>query len=381
MAANGNGHASLDDRVPGIYSATSVDEIRAALTELSQRDAAVTARLDTLLSTQKDLTRQLGRLDLARVQLGSQVLATRNISSNILAPAASTAHRISSAVKRLDAEQAAVKSTLDVVEQVAELKSCVLGVHGSMGAPQDWETAASYLSRASRIPDSVIDGEFAAGVVPTADVPDSPRETLEAAAESLCGVFVRGFEKAASEGDGAGVTRFFKLFPLIGREDVGLDAYGRYVCSGIASRARNNMSSGQRREGLFYANALTKLFEHIAQIIDGHEPLVERHYGPGSMTKVIERVQVEADVQGGLILDTWFDERRVARKLTDVKSYPFNFLVSSFMSSQKPTNARTASPAPGSRSGRTSEDEGVDMKEVDALLNESAVMLLSLIHI
>ncbi|KAK0256213.1 Golgi transport complex subunit 4 [Friedmanniomyces endolithicus] len=372
----GAGTNANDGASASVYSATSMDEIRTALAELRQRDATVTARLDELLASQKDLDRQLGRLDLARAQLGSQVVATRYISNEILAPAARTAHRISSAVKRLDQEQAAVKATLDVVEQVAELKSCVLCVHGSMGAPQDWETAASYLHRASKIPDSVIDGAFAEEIVPTADVPDTPRQTLEAAAESLCGLFVREFDRAASEGDGSGVTRFFKLFPLIGRSEVGLDAYGRYVCSGIAARARSSMSGGQKRDGLFYANALTRLFEHIAQIIDGHEPLVERHYGPGSMTRVIERIQVEADAQGGLILDTWSDERRVSRKVTDVRSYPFNFLVQSFLPSQKPsmgTNPRTGSPAPGS--SRTSEDEGVDMKEVDALLNETAVML------
>lgn len=367
-----NGEQPTPDSKPDVYTAGSVDEIRNALAELSQREAAVTARLDTLLQTQKDVSRQLGRLDLARAQLGSQVVATRNISNGMLSSAASTAHRVSGAVKKLDREQAAVKATLEVVEQVAELKACVLGVHGSMGAPQDWETAANYLYRASKIPDAVIDGAFAEETVPTADVPDPPRHTLNAAAESLCGLFLREFEKAAKEGDGARVTRFFKLFPLIGRSDVGLDAYGRYVCSGIASRARSNMSSSQKREGMFYANTLTKLFEHIAQIVDGHEPLVERHYGPGSMTKVIERIQVEADAQGGLILDTWADERRVSRKLTEVKSYPFNFLVQSFLPSQRPSY-RTDSPAPGS--GRASEDESVDMKEVDALLNETAMML------
>ncbi|KAK5115561.1 hypothetical protein LTR62_001220 [Meristemomyces frigidus] len=364
------------DTTPSVYTATSISEIRAALSELSQRDATVTARLDTLLATQKDLSRQLSRLDLARAHLGSEVTATRTISNTILSPAATTAHRISSAVKKLDREQAAVKATLEVVEQVSELKSCVLGVHGSMGAPQDWETAASYLFRASQLPDSVIDGAFAEEIVPTAEVPDPPRQTLEAASQSLCGLFLREFEHATANGDGAGVTRFFKLFPLIRRKDVGLDAYGRYVCSGIAARARTNLGGSQRREGLFYANALTKLFEHIAQIVDGHEPLVERHYGVGSMVKVIERIQVEADAQGGIILDTWAEERRVGRRLTDVRSYPFNFLVQSFLPSQKTTIgsvARTGSPAPGS--GRTSEDEGVDMKEIDGLLNEAAVML------
>ena len=373
--ANDKLSSGTNPNIISVYNAASVDEIRSALAELGAREANVTARLDDLLASQKDLNRQLGRLDLARAQLGSQVVATRSISNGMLSSAAATAHRISGAVKKLDREQAAVKATLDVVEQVAELKSCVLGVTGSMGAPQDWETAANYLHQASKIPESVTNGAFAEEIVPTAEVPDLPRQTLDSAAESLCGLFLREFEKAAQAGNGAGVTRFFKLFPLIGRSDVGLDAYGKYVCGGIAARARSNMSSTQRQDGLFYASTLTKLFEHIAQIVEGHQPLVERHYGPGSMTKVIERIQMEADVQGGIILDTWSEERMVARKVTEVKSYPFSFLVQSFLPSQKSsvTHQRTGSPSPGS--GRPSEDEGVDMREIDALLNESATML------
>ena len=364
-----------------IFAASSVAEIRATLAGLNRQEASVTARLNSLIASQKDLSRELGRLDLLRAHLGSQVVSTRAISNGMLSDAASTANRISGAVKRLDQEQSNVRATLEVVEQVAELKACVLGVHGSMGAPQDWETAAGYLSRASKIPAEVINGSFAEEIVPSAEVPDPPRVTLDSAAESLCGLFLREFEKAAKEADGARVTRFFKLFPLIGRSDVGLDAYGRYVCHGVASRARTNLNSGsnsQRKEGFFYGNTLTKLFEHIAQIVDGHEPLVERHYGAGMMVKVIERLQIEADVQGGIILDTWHDERTIDRKLTDIKSYAFSFLVQSFLPAQKPSagTPRSSSPAKkDSVAGRSSEDEGVDMKEVDGLLGEAALML------
>ncbi|KAI4722940.1 golgi transport complex subunit Cog4 [Aureobasidium sp. EXF-10727] len=355
-----------------IYKASSVAEIRATLAELSQQEASVTARLDALLASQRDLSRQLTKLDLARAHLGSQVIQTRSISNGMLSSAASTASRISGAVNQLDREQAAVKSTLNVVDQVAELKACVLGVNGSMGAAQDWETAASYLHRASQIPDHVIDGAFAQEIVPTAEVPDAPRVTLTEASESLCGLFLREFDRAASDGDGQRVTRFFKLFPLIGKSDQGLDAYGRYVCTGVAQRARNNLSAtNQRSDGLFYASALTKLFEQIALIVDGHEPLVERHYGQGSMAKVIERLQAEADTQGGIVLDAWADERSLARKIKDVKSYAFSFLVQSFLPSQKSNAQRSQSPA----SSRASEDEGVNMKEVDALLSETAMML------
>ncbi|KZF22350.1 COG4-domain-containing protein [Xylona heveae TC161] len=368
---------------PDIFKASSVAEIRAAITDLNDREATVTARLNALVASQKDLSRELGRLDLLRANLGSQAVTTRSISNGMLNDAATTANRISSAVRRLDLEQSRVQATLIVVEQVAELKACVLGVAGSMGAAQDWETAASYLSRASKIPPEIISGAFAEEIVPTAEVPDPPNVTLESAAESLCGLFVREFDKASKENDGAKVTRFFKLFPLIGRSHVGLDIYGQYVCQGVASRARANLNAGtganQRTEGFFYANALTKLFEHIAQIIDGHGTLVERHYGLGKMVKVIERLQMEADVQGGIIIDTWGDERNIDRKLTDIKSYAFSFLVQSFLPAQRTASGAHRTNSPAGRDGvagpRTSEDEGVDMKEIDALLSETAVML------
>lgn len=372
--STGNGRHSA----PDVFAAASLADLHAGLAQLHQHEASVTQRLNDLIASQKDLSRELGRLDLLRAHLGTHVVSTRAISNGMLGDAASTANRISTAVNRLDREQTNVKATLDVVEQVAELKACVLGVHGSMGAPQDWETAAAYIHRASRIPADVVDGAFAEEIVPTAEVPDPPRATLDAAAESLCALFLREFDRAAKDGDGANVTRFFKLFPLVGRTDTGLDAYGRYVCTGVASRARTNFNSAspaQRAEPPFYGSVLTKLFEHIAQIVDGHEPLVQQHYGPGMMAKVIERLQIEADVQGGIVLDTWHEERNIDRKLTDIKSYAFSFLVQSFLQAQQPPTGTPRSSSPAAAPVRTSEDEGVDMKDVDGLLGESALML------
>lgn len=366
-----------------IYEANSVYSVKEALAQLHKQESSVRHRLDGLLASQKHLARDIARLDLLRAHLSSHAVVTRSISNGMLSNAAATANRISGAVKQLDLEHSRVISTLDVVELVAELKACVLGVNGSMGAPQDWETAAAYLSRASKIPNEIICGAFAEEIVPTAEVPDPPKVTLDAAAESLCGLFLREFEKAAQENNGAKVTRFFKLFPLIGKPDVGLDIYGRYVCQGVATRARANLHAGtgasQRKEGFFYANALTKLFEHVAQIVDNHGALVERHYGTGRMVKVIERLQLEADVQGGIILDTWSDERNIDRKLTDIRSYAFTFLVQSFLSSAP---ARSSTPRAGTPANKAAvaesqarEDDNLEMKVIDGFLGEIALML------
>jgi hypothetical protein len=339
------------------------------------------------MSSHQDVARPLARLDNLRAGLGAQVIAARGISNGMLSGAAETAARLSGRVRALDLEKRRVEETLSVVEQVAELKACVAGVVGSMGAPQDWEAAAGYIARAARVPDDIVRGGFAAAVVPTVEVPDPPWVTLESARESLCSLFLREFKKAAAEGDEARVTRFFKLFPLIGRGDVGLDVYGQHVCQGVAGEARAVLKEsavtvgGQgRKDGLFYANALARLFDHIARIVESHSSLVERHYGTGKMVKVIERLQMEADVQGGIILDSWSDERTVDRRLTDVRSYPFSFLVQSFLPQQNRGfggTPRVNSPAVGggTTNTRNSEDEGVNMKEVAALLGEISVIL------
>ncbi|KAL8762390.1 MAG: hypothetical protein Q9184_001604 [Pyrenodesmia sp. 2 TL-2023] len=361
----------------------SVTEIQATMDKLTQQEAIVTARLDALLVSQNAFKHELSRLDILRANLGSQAVSTRSIGTVMLSQAAGTARRLSAAVNQLDLEQARVKGTLNVVEQVAELKTCVLGVTGSMGAAQDWEAAATYLHRASQIPSQVLNGSFAEEIVPTAEVPDPPQITLAQAAESLRGFFLGEFEEAAKENNGSKVTRFFKLFPLIGKPDVGLDVYGRYVCQGVATRARSNLNAGtgglQSTEGFFYANALTKLFEHIAQIVEHHGGLVRIHYGEGRMVRILERLQMEADVQGGIIIDTWSDERSLDRKLTDIRSYAFTFLVQSFLPAPA---ARTSTPRAGSpmRKGALEEssaqtEESVDTKEVDALLSEMTVMV------
>lgn len=367
---------------PTVATASDTSELRAALSHLQSRHAALTASLDNALATQPDLNNQLARLDLTRARLSTLSNSTRSLSSH-LHPASTTATKLSDAVSRLDTEQSRVKATLDVVSQVAELKQCILGVVGSMGAPQDWENAAEYMSRARRIPQEVVESAFAEQNVPTAEVPDAPAATLDSASESLCRLFMREFDAAVERGDGSGLTRFFKMFPLIGRAKEGLDAYARYVCQGVALRARQRMQSvrGSQQDGAVYVQALTKLIEHIAQVIDGHSSLVQRHYGTGTMLRVMERLHGEADVQGGIVLDTWWDERNVERKITEVKSYAYTFLVQSFlpvpgrgMGSSTP---RSRSPAPGRRRADTPEveEEGIDIKEIDQLLAEITSML------
>ena len=98
------------------------------------------------------------------------------------------------------------------------------------------------------------------------------------------------------------------MFPLIGRMDVVPEAYGCQVC--VAARDRDTLAAKRQTAAngaselsqFFYANAVMQLFKHVANIVEQHGRLVERHYGEGRIGKVIERVQVETDTQREIII-------------------------------------------------------------------------------
>ena len=62
-----------------------------------------------------------------------------------------------------------------------------------------------------------------------------------------------------------------------------------------------------------YAELFAKLYEHVADMIHNHQPVIERSYGPTKTSTIIERLQLEIDVQGNNILDAWSNVRRVTK--------------------------------------------------------------------
>ncbi|KAI3583774.1 COG4 transport protein-domain-containing protein [Fusarium oxysporum f. sp. albedinis] len=364
-------------KINDLMAVSSEAELRDVLDLLHEREGALIDKLDAPMKDSRDFRRGLGGLDSLHGDLDMQLIAARSIHRAMLSTAGDTAERLSTMIRALDMEKRRVEATLIVIEQVMELKACIAGLIGSMGAPQDWEAAANYLSLASNIPEDVIRGDFALAVVPSIEAPDPPWTTIQTTRKSLCGLFLREFNAATEQGDGEEVARFFKLFPVIGggAEETGLEAYGQYICQGMAETVRSALGGAHKERGkqndFFYANNLTRLFEHIVQIINRHSGLVERHYGVDKVVKVIERLQKEAGIQGGIILDMWNDERAVTRMMADIKSYPFYFLSKSMMPVQRGINFAL-------RGNELDKDEfDLDVKNVEGLFGEMTTMLRS----
>ncbi|TFY54752.1 hypothetical protein EVJ58_g8673 [Rhodofomes roseus] len=197
------------------------------------------------------------------------------------------------------------------------------------------------------LPTEVISGLFAETAVPTPESHLPPAQTLHAAREELLAIFRREFDKASQSRDAAATSRFFKLFPAIGWELEGLQAYAAFVVDLVRVRAP---ASAKTSSPLFYITALTALFESIAMIVDQHQPIVEKYYGPGKMTPVIERLLQESDRVVNDMIEGWVEERAMERKLSDTSN-----------TSRKQPSQYDA-------------DEEVDPREIDKVLTEAAGM-------
>ncbi|CAN6613638.1 conserved oligomeric Golgi complex subunit 4 [Trichomonascus vanleenenianus] len=368
-----------------LSEASSEDDLMAILHRLDIEDASITAELENYVSSvQRIQNQEIKRLDMLRSQLGTAVSTSHEIYK-LLSNTAYASTNISSKIRAIDAEKTRVQDTLQYVENVILLKSSIQGAADAMAA-RDWDKAAKYIHTANSLPEGLITSEFSAAMVPTSEIPDFPRDTLSEYAASLGRLFLKEFEKATRVRDMESVTRFFKLFPLIGQEKEGLTVYARFICGIITTSSRTLMQSRPGESGassnmLFYGIAVSRLFENIATIVAQHAPIVEKHYGKGRMARVIDKIQDETDAQGGLIVDTFWDERRVEKILSDIKHYAYSFLVGSFAQTAASrisliNRASTASPESTSASPmRRSEDEGVDLKDAGNITGEIAIML------
>lgn len=78
---------------------------------------------------------------------------------------------------------------------------------------------------------------FSFSIKPTSESHLPPVQTLQAAREQLLLIFRHHFGQASSSRDAAATSRFFKLFPGIGWETEGLQAYASFVVDLVRVKA------------------------------------------------------------------------------------------------------------------------------------------------
>ncbi|KAG2149193.1 COG4-domain-containing protein [Suillus clintonianus] len=334
---------------------TSLNEILSCLSWYQSVEAELSNSLTELLSNRQPIDKSLQQLEALVPRLDELQIEATNFSTKVSATA-QTAERVGGRVRSLDEEMRRVGEAAERVGQVMELKSSLAQLQSCI-ENQDWESAARSCARAMSLPFKVISGPFAESVVPTAENHLPPAQTLQAAREQLLSIFKSHFEQASRERDAAATTRYFKLFPAIGWEAEGLEAYASFVVDLVRVRAP---TSAKTSSPLYFVTALTALLESVAMIVDHHQPVVEKYYGAGKMAIVIKRLLDECDRVVRNTLDSWREDRSIKRKLLDVTSSPFS--IAPAISRKQPSLVSSQ------------DDDDLDPREIDKLLSEIAGM-------
>ncbi|OCH95231.1 COG4-domain-containing protein [Obba rivulosa] len=339
---------------PDARTLATLPDILSCLSSLESEEAELSTSLSELLAAREPIVNSLARLQSLVPQLDNLSTEARGLHGTV-AVTARTAENVGGRVRALDEEMRRVREAAERVGQVMELKASLSALQEAM-AQKDWESATRHCARAMALPLEVIQGRFAETTVPTEENPLPPAETLQDARERLLAIFRREFESASQSRDAAATSRFFKLFPAIGWEEEGLQVYANFVVDLVRVRPP---ASAKTSSPLYYIAALTTLFESIAKIVDQHQPVVEKYYGPGRMSRVLERLLQECDRVAKDLLEGWEEARAMKRKLSDTVNSGSHF-------SSSPTTRRQPSQ-PG-----TVDEDTVDPREIDKVLTEIA---------
>ncbi|XP_071785731.1 conserved oligomeric Golgi complex subunit 4-like [Asterias amurensis] len=313
----------------GVDNLTDMSDIQEAFEKLCVEEQGMTDNIDGLLDRQTNLEAKMSTLqrlgqNLQLVhsdskQLGSMISFTSDLAENV-----------SSKVRELDVAKNRVQIAIQRVNDILDLKFCTDGVKTALQA-ENYEKAAGhihrYLSLDEKVLKQVIDDNKDGGGT------DLSISHLHEAEQNLKALVRKKFDTAIQSADRGSVERFFKIFPLLGLHEEGLEKFSTYLRTQIANKAQENLAlalgkdSTDRRASVVYADTITMLFEDIGKSVEIHQPLVETYYGPGRLFNLMQSLQQECDIQAKKIVESFvrnreFDSRsqQVQQSLRGYKS-------------------------------------------------------------
>ncbi|KAG2180985.1 hypothetical protein INT43_008567 [Umbelopsis isabellina] len=355
-------------------SLTNINDIKECLRNLDAEENAIDARLDRILDDKTRLEETIYQLSSMKPKL-TKLKSDGSRMVTIISGTSSLAERVSEKVRKLDLEQSRVKEAIRQVEEVQELKQCITSMQDAM-LRRDYDEAATLLHQSFNVDHSILEGSFAEYTVPTSENPDNPTKTISDIKAALFDIFSQRFDSAVSNRDQKEITRYFKLFPLIGCYTEGLERYSNFVCGLVRNQGSESLRMNKVPNTSFYADAITALFENVALIINQHQPMVKAHYGPGSMLRVIQRLQEETDTQSLRILERYAQDRKIDRRVSEIRTVGLSQLRSPTL-----TRANTSNnPASSSSSPSLQPHEPsvanplLDPRELDSSSSELAIM-------
>ena len=185
------------------------------------------------------------------------------------------------------------------VTDILDLKACTDGVKEAL-AEEDYETAAGHIHRYLIMDKASLNMNSAATDVAEKNSLEQAILSLQEAESKLKIIVDEKYDAAVLSGDLPQAERFFKIFPLIGQHEAGLEKISTYLCKQVVEAANKNLQIAlntdkqDKRWNIIFADTLILVFETIAHIVEAHQPLVETYYGHGRMFTFVKNHQSNA---------------------------------------------------------------------------------------
>lgn len=287
-----------------------IDEI---LSKLKREEDNINNDLSALLSKQCQIEARMGGITRAITKLDTINKDTKKLDDQITHTAL-LANSVSAKVRRLDLARNRVSQSQQRVHDLIDLQLCSQGVTKAVD-DEDYEVAAAHISRFLAM-DLQLLKRTADDVQGSESISESVR-TLEAGTSKMREVTVRRFEEAVKKDDLASVERFFKIFPLLGHHQEGIEKFSKYICTKVSLKnqkeLRNTMdlAKAEKRVDLAYADAMTSLLENFARVLEVNQPIVEAYYGPGHLLEMLKILQHQCDTDVKKLLDEFVKVRKI----------------------------------------------------------------------
>jgi len=297
-----------------IQNLTDLEEIEALLKDTISRETALDNELEQNLKESEKLEYSLESLETLPIRLKPAYKESKTLASTINV-ACNLAENVSKKVRDLDIVRARVKESLKKVSDIIDVKKCYEGVHKAL-QQENYEEAAAHIERYLNIDESVLE--------------EASATQIRSAEKDLKDILKRKLEEVMKTENEKEILRFCSLYVPLGMKEEGLTRYSHYlrnVVSNLSEAAHRQLQrslghshtpQNQDEEQISPVDAITRIFETVAAIIQEKSKVVEEKFGPGSVVVLIKNLQMQTDVHATKILDLFIEHFGVKRIIDEL---------------------------------------------------------------
>lgn len=249
------------------------------------------------------------------------------------------------------------------MHDLIDLQVCSQGVIAAIKS-EDFEKGAAHINRFLSMDEKLLQrtADDMSGSITSVN---QAFNTLTEATKQLRQIINKKFDEAVAKDDLASVERFFKIFPLLGKHQDGIEKFASYICIKLEKRSQTelrnslDMAKAENRVTIAYADVLTLLFENLARVIEVNQPIIENYYGHGYLIDLFRILQRECDNEVKKTIIEFRKNRQIQRHMQKIND--------SQKSSSQQGLGHFRKPSGGSI-------DKLNPKDIDGLLMEITIM-------